>query len=395
MEKLRIIVSGFIGLYPSGGVTWDYIQYVLGLKVLGHDVYYFEDTGQYSNYRTTERAWNDPFDSVAYLRNTMLAFGLENRWAYRDTFSKQCYGLSLLQVLEICSSADLLINVSDANICRDEYMYIPKKILIDSDPMFTQLQTKEKGLEDERYPVKKFNIKDYNYHYSFGENIGAADCKIPQLDIKWLPTRQPVCLNYWKAGAIETKQIPCFTTVMNWSTRTKLKFDNQEWGQKDVEFKKFISVPRQFKAAEFKIVMAASAAFKKDVDAPWISGYGWRILDPINTVSSTRLYQEFISTSDAEFSIAKETYVKSNSGWFSCRSACYLAMGRPVITQETKWSKYISAGMGLLAFNNMETAIDALREVSSNISKHSKAAREIAEEYFDSNKVLSTMLEKL
>jgi len=396
MKKLKIIVSGFIGLYPTGGVTWDYIQYPLGLKMQGHDVYYIEDTGQYSNYRISKRAWDDPYDSVNYLRQIMEKFGLKDAWAYRDTFGKNCYGMSLKKIMEVCSSADIFINISDSSICRQEYLQIKNRVLIDTDPMFTQLQTNEALQQDPRYPVNKFNINEYTHHFSFGENITEADCKIPSLGLIWRPTRQPICLNYWIDSALPIKTgSASFTTIMNWSTRSKLNYLNQEWGQKDVEFNKFISIPKNIKNVEFKIVLAASAKFKNDVDTLLINNYGWKILDPLNKVKTTSDYKNFIRLSDAEFSVAKETYVKSNSGWFSCRSACYLAMGKPVVTQETQWSKYIPSGNGLFAFTDIESAIDAIKKVNSNLNYHSIKAKEIAYEYFDSNKVLHELLEKI
>ena len=182
---------------------------------------------------------------------------------------------------------------------------------------------------------------------------------------------------------------------MNWSTRTKLNYANEQWGQKDIEFKKFISIPERISAAEFKIVMAASAAFKKEVDLNSLITSGWKILEPLNTVATTEDYKKFISASDAEFSVAKETYVKSNSGWFSCRSACYLAMGKPVVTQETQWSKFIPSGLGVIAFTDLVSATDAIENLIANYYDHSKAAKEIAQEYFDSNIVLTQMLQHL
>lgn len=394
MAKLKIIVSGFIGLYPSGGVTWDYIQYPLGLKMLGHEVYYIEDTGQYSNYRLTERAWDDPFDTVEYLKSTMEAFGFADRWAYRDTFSGNCYGMPLSRVLEVCSKADLFINISDANIFRKEYEAIPMKVLIDSDPMFTQLQVEEVQKKDSRYLVERFRLHTYDRHFSFGENIGAEDCRIPTLGIHWLSTRQPVCLDFWKPENGTRIKANRFTTVMNWSTRSKLRFDNELWGQKDVEFRKFMEIPAHFPNASFNVVMAASADFKKEVETEAIRQSGWKVSSPSDTIGDYHSYQSFIAGSFAEFSVAKETYVKSCSGWFSCRSACYLAAGRPVITEETQWSRYIPAGSGLLAFNDMESAREAIDNMINNIDRHSKAATAIAAEYFDSNKVLEGLLKR-
>jgi hypothetical protein len=398
MEKLTIVVGGFIGLYPSGGVTWDYIQYPIGLKDMGHDVYYIEDTGQYSNYRITDGLdWDDPYDTVQYLKRAMESFGFLDQWAYRDTFSRSTYGMSLEQIKEICSRADVFINISDSTVSRDEYLKIPRRVLIDSDPMFTQLQTLEPPVIDERYPVHKFQMSDYNYHFSFGENIGSEDCVIPELGIKWLPTRQPISMRCWNINNASQNNSSArrFTTIMNWSTRSKLKFMNQEWGQKDVEFKKFIDIPRKTSEAEFEVILAVSAAFKKDLNTSELEHHRWDVNTRTDIIADADRYRRYIQQSYGEFSIAKETYVKSKSGWFSCRSACYLAAAKPVITQETGWSKYIPAGTGCMSFWDYDSALEAIEDTCRNYELHSKAAQEIAREYFDSSKVLSPLIEKI
>lgn len=394
MEKLRIVVGGFIGLYATGGVTWDYIQYPLGLQALGHDVYYIEDTMQYSKCQVNGRSWDDCFDSVAYLKKTMELFGMGNRWAYRDVGSGNCFGLSIDKVLEICRTADVFLNVSSAShILKEEYLAIPKKVMIDSDPMFTQVQYWD-DLDPEGSFKKIHELYAlYNYRFSFGENIGQADCRIPLFDLDWIPTRQPICLDYWKPVA--PTHSASFTTVMNWSSRNKMVYKNEVWGQKDVEFEKLIVLPQRFQKAHFKLAVSCSAETADGLKKETLKRNGWQIVDPQTNVRTTSDYQAFIKSSKGEFSVAKETYVKSNSGWFSCRSACYLATGRPVITQETQWSKYIPAGLGILAFDNIDTAMTALEEVNAHIEKHANAARAIAEHYFDSRMVLNTLLHQI
>lgn len=391
MEKLKIVIGGFIGLYPSGGVTWDYIQYPLGFHLLGHDVYYIEDTMQYSNYHAPGKPWDDSSDSVQYVKETMEKFGLHDKWAYRDVATGKCFGLSLKNVLAICHSADLFINISASTYLRDEYLNIPGRVLIDSDPMFTQVQHWDDSNPEASDTAIKEKFAPYNYLFTFGENIHAANCKIPTYNLQWLITRQPICLDYWKQ--LNDKTTPnAFTTIMNWSTQKKLKYQNEEWGQKDVEFKKIKQVPLNFNKANFEIIVADNS---KKLNKKSLEDAGWKIFDPLERIKDINEYQAFIESSLGEFSVAKETYVKSNSGWFSCRSACYLAAGKPVVTQETQWSKYIPSGNGLFSFCDMESAIDALNEVTSDISRHSKAARAIAAEYFDSNSILNAFLDKL
>ena len=391
MEKLRIVVSGFIGLYPSGGVTWDYIQYPLGFHLLGHDVYYIEDTMQYSRYQSPGQDWDDASDSVRYLKQTMEHFGLAEKWAYRDVASGKCFGLPISKVLEVCATADIFINVSASAHLRDEYLRIPKRILIDSDPMFTQVQDWDDDDPEKSSASIKTLYNKYNYLFSFGENINKSDCRIPTFDFKWEVTRQPICLDYWKFTTIDITG-SAFTTIMNWSTRKKMKYLGEEWGQKDVEFEKFRDLPQLYNLGKFDLIVADSS---KSLDQHKLRQAGWNLFDPLEKIKNFSQYQDFIEASAGEFSVAKQTYVKSNSGWFSCRSACYLAAGKPVIAQETRWSKYIPSGLGLFSFHDLPSALDALHEVTSDIEKHSKAAREVAIEYFDSQKVLSDFLNKL
>lgn len=395
MNKKRIIIGGFIGLYPTGGVTWDYIQYVLGLHLLGHDVYYVEDTMQYSHYQLPGQSWDDASAAVAYLQSVMNRFGLSERWAYRDIASGECFGLTNAKLAEVIATADIFINVSAATYLRGEYQQIPVRVLIDSDPMFTQVQDWRDDAQDESYAHIRQRYSWYSHLFSFGENLGRDDCRVPLYDLNWKVTRQPICLDYWKYSDVVATSQPSFTSVMNWSTRKKMIYRQEEWGQKDVEFKKYMDVPHNLKGADFNIVMAVSKDFKHEVNKASLNELGWNILCPENAIATTGAYQQFIQQSTGEFSVAKEAYVKSRSGWFSCRSACYLASGRPVVTQDTGWSKFIPSGKGLFAFNDPHTAVDALKTVAADTKKHGQAARRIAEEYFDSNMVLSELLEGL
>jgi hypothetical protein len=392
MDKLRIIVGGYIGLFPTGGATWDYIQYPLGLKMLGHDVYYIEDTLLYPVFQEKGEKWDDPSSIIQYLGETMKDFGFEGRWAYRDIATNNCYGMPLSDLMEICRTADIFINISCSTFMRDEYRRIPKRILLDSDPMFTQvtLFNELKGIE--KTSVKNL-VETHNYLFSFGENIGNTDCLVPTLNLEWLKTRQPVCLDFWTKNHHSARF--GFTSVMNWSGRKKMLYNGETWGQKDIEFDKITGIPAMFPDLNFDVVINSPLNPESEYNTAWLQHNGWHILNPKRVVNDYKSYSEFIKSSVAEFSVAKETYVKSNSGWFSCRSACYLAAGRPVITQETAWSKFIPPGNGLFAFTDLPSAAAAIAEVAGNWQKHSIAAVEIARNYFDSKIVLGEMIEKL
>lgn len=392
---MKIIVGGYIGLYPTGGATWDYIQYPLGLKKLGHDVYYIEDTRQYPLFQSDGKDWNDASGCIQYLKDMMEAFGLKDKWAYRDIASGKCYGMTQEKVDKLCRSADVFINISCSTFLRDEYLNIPKRVLIDSDPMFTQVQYElESGGEiPSEGPTTRHMLENHNFLFSFGENIGAEDCMIPLLGFKWHATRQPVCLNLWESK--HKHAVDSFTSIMNWSGRKKMLYNNDEWGQKDVEFEKYKSVPSKMPGVKFKVVINKPLNKESNFNSDGLEALGWSILAPDRTIGNKEDYKSFIIKSAAEFSVAKETYVKSKSGWFSGRSACYLAAGRPVVTQETGWSKFIPYNDGLFTFNDVDTAIAAINSVKENFGYHSKKAAEIAREYFDSNMVLTSLLHQL
>ncbi len=394
MKKLRIIVGGFLGLLPAGGVTWDYVQYPVGLAELGHDVFYIEDTRLFPIYQKARSGWNDCTSSVKYLAKTMEYFGLADRWAYRDEASGKCFGLSELQVLEIAKTADVFLNISCSTVMREEYARIPARILLDSDPMFTQIQI----LSQQKFTPGEANLKKavdaHNYFFTFGENIGEEDCKIPTCDLNWRQTRQPICLDYWKSDL--PKPASSMTTLMNWTAGKNLEFEGESWGQKDVEFMNLIDLPEKVPSVSLSVGVGQTGGTRNDgFPLEKAQKAGWKVLEPNDCAEDWLGYQSFIKGSLAEFSVAKETYVKAKTGWFSCRSACYLAAGRPVITQETGWSKFIPVGKGLFAFSDEKEAIEAIREVNRNANNHSIYAREIAEEFFDSRKVLRRMLEQI
>ena len=392
MERMRIIVGGFIGILPAGGVTWDYVQYPVGFSQLGHDVYYIEDTRLYPIYQKPGSNWNDCSSCVNHLQKVMDYFGMNEKWAYRDEVSGKTFGMSEEKIKKICETADVFVNISCSTFLRDEYLKIPARILIDSDPMFTQIQYVSQQMFTPGEPGLKQMVNGHNYLFTFGENIGAADCRIPDCGLKWLPTRQPVCLNFWKAHSNMNSTTASFTTLMNWTAAKCLKFENEEWGQKDIEFKRFINLPAMVKGIRLTAVVNQTGGTDKTFSKTSVEQAGWKILDPDSNAGNWVSYQKFIKNSFGEFSVAKHTYVKANTGWFSCRSACYLAAGKPVVTQDTGWSKYIPSGIGLIAFSDIGSAADAVNEIVADPVKHAKAARSIAEDYFDSDKVLNSLL---
>jgi hypothetical protein len=383
-------VTGFVGLFPYGGVAWDYAQYVRGLADLGCDVMYLEDTREWPNYQDPRL---DSSFNVSHVAATMEYFGLAGRWAYRDEVSGRCYGMSETQVRDFCRTADILLNVSCSATLRDEYRAIPVRALLDTDPMFTQIQYFTGASMCGGPGQMRDLIAGHTHFLTLGQNIGSPWCRIPTLELRWHPTRQPIVLRLWPEAVTPVNPSRSYTTVMNWNVVDELEFDGEPWGQKDVEFTRFLQLPRR--VPELSFCVAVSEPYNGIFPLEQVRGAGWSVLDPEVCAGDARAYRQFICESRGEFSVAKQTYVKGNTGWFSCRSACYLASSRPVITQDTGWSRHIPQGRGLLAFDSEESAVEALRAVESEPMVHAKAAREIAHEYFDSKVVLTEMLDCL
>lgn len=397
MKKLRIIVGGYTGLLPAGGITWDYVQYPAGFAAMGHDVFYVEDTRLWPIYQTEGSDWGDCSHSVAHLKSVMEAFGLRDKWAYRDEASGRCFGLSEGRVREICRTADVFVNVSCATFMRDEYQAIARRALVDSDPMFTQIQYLSQQMFTPGEPALRRLIDAHTHHFTFGENTGASDCRMPDCGIRWRPTRQPICLSRWRAGEDpETfDDGAAYTTLMNWTAAKPLQYGGESWGQKDVEFRRFFQLPARVPEIALAVAVGQTGGAGEPFPARAATEAGWRVLDPSQHAPDWRAYRDFIKRSRGEFSVAKETYVKARTGWFSCRSACYLAASRPVIAQDTGWTKYLPVDCGLLAFETTEGAVEALRRAEAEPARHRRAARAIAEEYFDSQRVLGEMLAQL
>ncbi|MEJ7577427.1 MAG: hypothetical protein WKF74_10535 [Pyrinomonadaceae bacterium] len=395
MSKLRIIVGGYLGLLPAGGITWDYVQYPAGFAAMGHDVYYIEDTKVWPIYQTAGSDWGDASASVAHLKMVMEAFGLAGNWAYRDEASGECFGLTEKEVREVARTADVFVNISCSTFMRDEYNQIPVRALVDSDPMFTQIQYLSQQMFTPGEPGLRALVDAHTHHFTFGENVGASECRIPHCDIRWRPTRQPICLDRWTVEGQSLAIDAAYTTLMNWTAAPPLSFEGETWGQKDVEFRRFITFPEAVREIPLTVAVGQTGGAGAPFPTEEAKMNGWQVCDPNVCAPDWRAYQKFINDSRGEFSLAKETYVKALTGWFSCRSACYLAAGRPVVTQDTGWSKHLPHDCGLLAFDDAKGAAVALREVEADHGKHSRRARRIAEEFFASDRVLGRMLSEL
>jgi hypothetical protein len=378
--KLRIIVTGLIAQYPLGGVTWDYFQYVLGLAQLGHEVYYLEDTGQWPYNPVEGGLGKDCAFNVEYLASLMSRFGLGEQWAYRFPWQSQWFGLSETKRQEVIRSADLLINISGTLERPEEYRQVRRLVYIDSDPVFTQVKLARGQLDFRRW------IDLHDVQFSFGECLSPA---VPETGHQWRPTRQPIVLSEWPPVASYRE---VFTTVMNWTSYKPVVYGNQSYGQKDVEFMRFRELPSLVTPIVLEI--AVNTGKTRRTPRQLLAHKGWCVVDPAEVCPDLDSYRQYIASSKAEWSVAKHGYVLGQPGWFSCRSACYLAAGRPVAVQDTGFSAVFPVGEGLLAFKTMEEAVAAIQEIDAHYARHARAARELAGEYFDASKVLTRLIDE-
>jgi hypothetical protein len=384
---MKIVVTGLIATYPLGGVGWDYLAYVRGFRRLGHEVFYLEDTGQWLYDPRAGTFTADVSYNAAYLTDTLSRAGGEMRtcWSLRAPDGTY-HGAPLARVARFCNSADLFLNVSGACWLRDEYRGARRIAYLDSDPCYSQakLLAVEQGsaTEDQAYSVGL--IRAHQCFFTFAENINDPSCAIPHCGLRWLPTRQPIVLDDWPFTF--TPMARAYTTVMSWKTDVTLpNLAGVTYGGKDVEFLKFIDLPARTNA---HLEVALSGAAPRAA----LQRRGWHLVDAYEQSRTLDAYHNYLRGSRAEWSIAKNAYVASRSGWFSTRSAAYLALGKPVVVQDTGLHARYPTGEGLFAFNGIAQAAAAIDHVESNYRHHCEAARALAEKEFAAETVLQRLL---
>jgi hypothetical protein len=376
--RFPIIVSGMIAGDPyQGGAAWAVLQYVLGLQQLGHDVYLIESLSAGS--LLPAGAPLECSENAAYFRAVTGEFGLEKRSSLLLRDSRETVGLPYEELQRISSQAAALLNISGMLQVEDLISHIPVRVYLDLDPAFNQLWHATQGI-DMRFAA-------HNRFVTVGKSLGRPECSVPTCGIEWIPTFQPVvlerCVNH---GHILYHGM---TTVANWRGYGSIHHDGVQYGQKAHSLREFMDLPTHT-PEEFLLALSIHPDEHKDLTA--LRSNGWRVLDPKCVAGTPRQYLNFVGASKAEFGIAKSGYVAARCGWFSDRSACYLAFGRPVVAQETGFSDFLPCGEGLFCFRTPDDVLAAIETINGDYPRQSKAASEIAREYFESGKVLSSLM---
>jgi len=379
--RLAIIVAGMIAGDPyQGGATWAVLQYLLGLRQLGHDVHFVEPIA--ADKLQPHGAGLSCSTNAAYFRAVMRQFDLESHAALLLAGTKQTVGLSYDSLRSVAAGSDCLINISGMLADPALTQAIPVRVYLDLDPGFNQLWCAAEGIN--------VGFEGHTHFVTIGPALGDADCVIPTCGRSWIATRQPLVLSEWPPAERVTHD--AFTTVANWRGYGSITHNGVFYGQKAHAWRQFMALPGQ---AHEHFLAALAIHPDESSDLLNLTWHGWQLIDPAQVADTPDRYRSFVQGSKAEIGVAKSGYAAARCGWFSDRSVCYLASGRPVVAQETGFSRFLPTGEGLFAFETIDEACVGIDAVVRDYERHSRAARAIAEEYFDASRVLPQLLERV
>jgi len=380
-KRGKIILLHFAGRMPLAGIAWQAMHYMLGVEQLGYEAWYVEDSGANPYDPRISSIVMNPDYNIAYLRRAMESYGFGERWAYWDAIHNVYFGLSFDSLRALYADAAAIINLCGATRLRDEHLACPIRIMIDTDPVYEQIKYAKAD------PAARSYLDAHTHFFTYGENLGSQDCPVPLCGVPWQPTRPPVDLSIWPEPP---DAAPCFTTIGTWENKGKnIEFGGAEYvWSKHVNFVRFLDLPSRRPETCFTMAMLPP---NESVGSAIVRG-GWRLVDPRPVSADMGNYRDFIAASRGELTVAKDIYVRANSGWFSDRSVCYLAAGRPVVTMRTGFDKFYPLGCGLFEFANEEEALAGIDAIAADYSGHSRAARALAREYFAADRVVGAML---
>jgi hypothetical protein len=377
MNVAKVIVSGAIAnKCQNGGATWTRLSWVLGFRRLGCDVCFLEELPE---------EVDESSPAVRYLQDVTRQFGLHGRGTAGliGNHGRSFWGMTEREICQSARDADLLVNISGHLTWQPAFDACRRKAYVDLDPGYTQCWHAS-GTAGAR-------LEGHDYYFTVGENIGTPECPIPTCGVRWLPIRQPVLLSEWPA--LEPPTLGRFTTIASWrGVYGPVEHEGRNYGLKVHEFRKFLALP-QLAAHEFEIALDIHPDEQTDLER--LRQNGWKVADPRKKAGGPGAFRSYVQSSGAEFSVAQGIYVETNSGWFSDRTTRYLASGKPALVQDTGFSRNLPVGEGLLAFRTLDEAVAGAEAIRTDYVRHSAAARRIAEDYFDSDKVLGTMLEEV
>jgi hypothetical protein len=373
-----VLISGALANKPSnGGNAWSRLSWVLGFQRAGFEVCFVEQihpdccvdaNGQPSSFRNSA--------NLAYFNRTMSEFGLSRASSLVCGDGLDAHGLGMAELASLAERACLLFNLSGHLTLAELKTKAACRAYYDDDPGYTQFWHAQ-GNPGAR-------LSGHDLYFTLGENIGKKECSIPTNGIRWHATRPPVVLDHWPV--VEQPRLDKFTTIASWrGAYAPITFDGTTYGLKAHEFRKIMSLPQRT-SHTFEIALQIHPGDHKDLEA--LHSHGWCLSDPQKVAGSPDQFRQYVQTSGAEFSVAQGIYVGTNSGWFSDRTVRYLASGKPALVQDTGFTNRYPCGKGLVTFRTLDEAVDGAERIVSDYQAHCLAARRVADEYFDSGKVI-------
>jgi len=381
-----IVISGELGRYLVGGQTWAFLNYLIGIKRLGHDIFFYEETRETPAIHDKQIS---TIQAVKYASSLMKRFKLGK---YAMNFRGKLLGVDKKELNDAIRNADLLINMNGRLKSEDIKSKIKKTVYLDIDPGFTQLWCC--GVNNKKYSavarnrIRQYlkNLQNHDLHFTICKTMGEKDCRVPTLGIKWKKTLHPALLDVWTP---KPKKHNRFTTISHWDGGMGAYYKGEFFGYKFMEFLKYIDLPskvdQQLEIATYRMKERILERFKRK---------GWIMSNARKCSKDIVAYKKYIEDSKGEFTVVRNGCIKLKCGWIGERNIAYLSSGKPVILQDTGFSKFLPTGKGLFAFTNMQEAVDAINEVNKDYEYHCQEARKVAEKYFDSDKVLSKMLKQ-
>jgi len=379
-----IVVYHLSVRFPFAGIIWQLLHHLIGFRRLGFDVYYLEDSGGAWFYDPVTGAFlSDATRNLKLVTSVLARFGFDDHWAFRDPDSGEYLGLPGSECTQLLRDADAIINLCGALDPREEHANSRCLVYQGTDPGQFQVDLQQGKPKAVRCAAA------HKVFFTYAYNLGSADCLLPTAGLAWRPTRPPVLLDYW-ADFAGLPDSGVFTTVGTWENKGKdvqISGEKYSWS-KHLNFMTMLDVPNRSGQA-----IELATDLKSGPDYERMSSAGFRLRSAIPMSLDLDEYRNYVGTSRGEFTVAKDVVARTRSGWFSDRSACYLAAGRPVVTQRTGFERSLPTGAGLFSFDNAEEAAEAIRTVNSDYHRHSHAAREIAAEYFAATKLLKEIVE--
>jgi GT2 family glycosyltransferase len=382
-QRPRVVVLGMMSKMPVAGVVWQNLHYLLGFERLGYEAYYVEAHGRTPSMLMGKGETDASGRAAAFIATIMRRYGLSGRWAFRALHGDdRCFGMTEGRLRRLLGSAELIVNLHGGTKPLPELSATDRLVYLETDPVQLQLELAEGYQESYAF------LEAHAAFFTFAENYGQGDCLLPVSDrFRFETTRQPVLPDLWQTALAPAHDR--LTTIGNWSQPWRdVSMDGcvYTWS-KDEEFKKLLDLPQRV-GPRFELALSSY----EDSDRELLEGHGWRVSPAMSFSTDLVAYRDFIAASAGEFTVAKDQNVRFRTGWFSDRSATYLASGRPVITQDTGFGHALPTGEGLFAFSSAEEVAEAVARIDREPERHRRAARDLALEHFAPEVVLGELL---